>query len=76
MKMMNIAKKYGKKITVMSAVPFVVLGALPMTANAALADGVKNAINGGFSDAQEAAGLIIGGLAVLFGILLVKRLLR
>lgn len=52
------------------------LVALPMTANAALPDGVKTAISGGFSDANEAAGLIIGGLAVLFGILLVRRLLR
>lgn len=41
-----------------------------------LSSDVKTAINGGFTDAQEAAGLIIGGLAVLFGILLVKRLLR
>lgn len=72
MKMMNIAKKYGKKIVV--AVPFVALGALPVTANAALADGVKTAITNGFSDAQEGAALILVGLAALFGIRLVMRL--
>lgn len=49
---------------------------LPMAAHAELPSGVKTAIQGGFSDANEAAGLIIGGLAVLFGILLVRRLLK
>lgn len=53
-----------------------VLMTLPMAANAALPTTVKDAITGGFSDANEAAGLIIAGLAVLFGILLVRRLLR
>lgn len=74
MKMMNIAKKYGRKIAVMHAAPFAVMAALPMTANAALADGVKTAITNGFSDAQEGAALILVGLAALFGIRLVMRL--
>lgn len=74
MKMMNIAKKYGKKIAVMHAAPLAVLAVLPMTANAALTEGVKNAITGGFADAQEGAGLMIVGFAAIFGIMLIKRL--
>ena len=65
-----------KSMKTKAAAVLTAISALPMAANAALSDTVKNAINGGFTDAQEAAGLIIGGLAVLFGILLVKRLLR
>lgn len=46
------------------------------SANAALADGVKNAINGGFSDANEAAGLMVIGFAGIFAVLLVMRLIK
>ena len=56
------------------AAPLAVLAALPLSAQAALADGVKTAINNGFSDAQEGAALILVGLAALFGIRLVMRL--
>ena len=45
-----------------------------MTANAALADGIKNAITGGFADVQEGAALIVVGFAALFGIRLIMRL--
>ena len=65
-----------KTMKTKAAVVLTAISALPMAAHAALPEPVKNAINGGFSDANEAAGLIIGGLAVLFGILLVRRLLR
>jgi hypothetical protein len=67
--------KMFKKLT---AAPYAallaVMAALPVTANAALADGVKTSINNGFSDAQEGAALILVGLAALFGIRLVMRL--
>ena len=67
--------KMFKKLT---AAPYAallaVMAALPVTANAALADGIKNAITGGFSDAQEGAALIVVGFAALFGIRLVMRL--
>lgn len=56
------------------AAPLAVLAALPLSAQAALTEGVKTAINNGFSDAQEGAGLILVGLAALFGIRLVMRL--
>ena len=53
----KIMKMIKKLKTAAYAAPLAVLAALPMTANAALNEGVKNAINGGFSDAQEGAGL-------------------
>ena len=72
----NYGVKLMKTMKTKAAVVVAAISALPMAAHAALSDDVKNAINGGFTDAQQAAGLIVGGLAVLFGILLVKRLLR
>lgn len=56
------------------AAPLAVLASLPLSAQAALDDGVKTSINGGFSNAQEGAALILVGLAGLFGIRLVMRL--
>lgn len=70
----KIMKMIKKLKTAAYAAPLAVLAALPMTANAALNEGVKNAINGGFSDAQEGAGLMIIGFAAIFGIMLIKRL--
>ena len=67
-------KMIKKLKTAAYAAPLAVLAALPVTANAALADGVKTAITNGFSDAQEGAALILVGLAALFGIRLVMRL--
>lgn len=67
--------KMFKKLT---AAPYAallaVMAALPLSAQAALTEGVKTAINNGFSDAQEGAGLILVGLAALFGTRLVMRL--
>jgi hypothetical protein len=51
-----------------------VMAALPVTANAALAEGIKTAITNGFSDVQEGAALIVVGFAALFGIRLIMRL--
>ena len=56
------------------AAPLAVLASLPLSAQAALVDGVKTSINNGFADAQEGAGLILVGLASLFGIRLIMRL--
>ena len=67
--------KMFKKLT---AAPYAallaVMAALPMTANAALAEGIKTAITNGFSDVQEGAALIVVGFAALFGIRLIMRL--
>ena len=65
---------FKKLIAAPYAALLAVMAALPVTANAALADGVKTAITNGFSDAQEGAALILVGLAALFGIRLVMRL--
>ena len=45
-------------------------------AYAALPDGVETAIQTGFTDANKVAGMVLAGLAVIFGILLARRLLR
>ena len=54
--------KMFKKLT---AAPYAallaVMAALPVTANAALAEGIKTAITNGFSDVQEGAALIVVG---------------
>nr|DAN48452.1 MAG TPA: coat protein [Inoviridae sp.] len=67
--------KMFKKLT---AAPYAallaVMAALPVTANAALAEGIKTAITNGFSDVQEGAALIVVGFAALFGIRLIMRL--
>lgn len=67
-------KMIKKLKTAAYAAPLAVLAVLPMTANAALTEGVKNAITGGFADAQEGAALIVVGFAALFGIRLIMRL--
>lgn len=67
--------KMFKKLT---AAPYAallaVMAALPVTANAALAEGIKTAITNGFADVQEGAALIVVGFAALFGIRLIMRL--
>lgn len=70
----KIMKMIKKLKTAAYAAPLAVLAALPLSAQAALTDGVKNAITGGFADAQEGAGLMIVGFAAIFGIMLIKRL--
>lgn len=70
----KIMKMIKKLKTAAYAAPLAVLAALPLSAQAALADGVKTSINNGFADAQEGAGLILVGLAALFGIRLIMRL--
>lgn len=70
MKVMNIAKKYGAKLAILTPM------ALAVQAHAALPDGVETAIQTGFTDANKVAGMVLAGLAVIFGILLARRLLR
>lgn len=48
----------------------------PVAANAALPAAVETAIQGGFTDANSAMGLMIVGFAGLFAIGLVMKLLR
>lgn len=70
----KIMKMIKKLKAAVYAAPLAVMAAFPLSAQAALPDGVKNAITNGFADAQEGAGLILVGLAALFGIRLVMRL--
>lgn len=70
----KIMKMIKKLKTAAYAAPLAVLAALPMTANAALAEGIKTAITNGFADVQEGAALIVVGFAALFGIRLIMRL--
>lgn len=46
------------------------------SSHAALAADVKSAIQGGFTDANEAAGLLVIGFAGLFAVMLVVKLFR
>lgn len=52
------------------------MAVMSLPTHAALNDSIKNAINGGFGDANEAAGLVIAGLAGIFAIMLIRRVLR
>ncbi|MDK4529092.1 hypothetical protein QG053_04755 [Kingella kingae] len=52
------------------------LALIPTVSHAALDGAVKTAVEAGFADTQEAAGLMVVGFAGLFGILLVVGLLR
>lgn len=70
----KIMKMIKKLKTAAYAAPLAVLAAIPMTANAALAENIKTAITGGFADVQEGAALIVVGFAALFGIRLILRL--
>jgi hypothetical protein len=67
-------KMIKKLKTAAYAAPLAVLAALPLSAHAELADGIKKAITGGFADVQEGAALIVVGFAALFGIRLIMRL--
>ena len=70
----KIMKMIKKLKTAAYAAPLAVLAALPLSAHAELADGIKKAITGGFADVQEGAALIVVGFAALFGIRLIMRL--
>ena len=58
------------------AVGAVSMAVAPVAANAALPAAVETAIQGGFTDANSARGLMIVGFAGLFAIGLVMKLLR
>lgn len=72
--------KLMKKITGKAAVAktAVATSALALTVNAqaALPDGVKTALEAGFTDAREGAALVVVGLVGIFAILLLKRVIR
>lgn len=68
MKIMNVCRKYGGKVAI--AAPLLTFG---VAAHAALPDSAKTAIENGSADASEAGWLVIGALAAIFAIKLVKR---
>lgn len=75
---MNIMEKLNgfKAKTVAAVTTTVVAFVVPTSAHAALATEVKTAIQNGFTDGQEAMGLMIVGFAALFAIGLVLKLLK
>lgn len=76
MKIMNIAKKYAPRINYAKTAAGAGLLALAVNANAALPEIVKTAIDGAKTDGMEAGWLVVGVVAALFVIGIVKRLLR
>lgn len=71
MKAMNIAKRYGAKMAAFGGVM-----ALPAMAMAALPDTVKNALDSAKADGLEAGWLVIGVLAAIFVIGLIRKVMR
>lgn len=69
---------FGLKAKAMAFMAMVMTMLMMVTtqAYAALPDGVETAIQTGFTDANKVAGMVLAGLAVIFGILLARRLLR
>lgn len=72
MKLMNQAKRHGAKLAVVVAAPL----ALATQAYAAIPEEAKTAIEGAKTDGLEAGWLVIGVLAALFVIGIVRRVLR
>lgn len=64
------------KLKALFAALFIGLAVLGQTAHAALPETVTSAINGAKSDGMEAGWLVVGVVASLFVIAIVKRLLR
>lgn len=78
MKPMNIAKTYAPRINAVKAAAGAGLMALAVAgqAHAELPAIVKDAINAAKTDGMEAGWLVVGVVAALFVIAIVKRLLR
>lgn len=76
MKIMNIAKKYAPRINAVKTAAGAGLLALAVNANAALPEIVKTAIDGAKTDGMEAGWLVIGVIAALFVIRIVKGIMR
>lgn len=76
MKMMNILKKYAPRVNKYQAAAGTGLMSLALGANAALPESVKTALEGAKTDGMEAGWLVVGIIAALFVIAIVKRLLR
>lgn len=74
--MMNQLKKYAPRVNATKTAIGTGLMTLAVTANAALPEAVTNAINGAKEDGMEAGWLVVGVVAALFVIAIVKRLLR
>ncbi|WP_165090122.1 major capsid protein [Neisseria yangbaofengii] len=68
MNFINVCRKYGQKAAL--AAPLLTVG---VAAHAALPEAAKTAISNGSADASEAGWLVIGALAAIFAIKLVKR---
>ena len=73
---MNTLKKYAPRVNAVKAAAGTSLITLGMSAQAALPEGVKTALEGAKTDGMEAGWLVVGIIAALFVIAIVKRLLR
>ncbi len=74
--MMNQLKKYAPRVNATKAAIGTGLMTLAVTANAALDESVKTAIDGAKADGLEAGWLVVGVIAALFVVKIVKGLLR
>lgn len=72
MKMMNIKKKYGKQIAVMGAAPL----AFATQVWAEVPQAIKDDIATAKTDALTVAGLILGLLVSIYGVMILKRFFR
>lgn len=79
MKMMNAIKKYSPKGSLKKWVGYGIGGGLMMSAmsvHAALPDSAKTALEGAKTDGLEAGWIVVGVVAALFVIKIVKGLIR
>lgn len=76
MKMINQIKKYAPRFNRAKAAVGGGLMMAAVSANAALPESVKTALEGAKTDGMEAGWLVVGIIAALFVIAIVKRLLR
>lgn len=76
MKMMNKIKKYAPRMSAMKAAAGTGLMSLAVSVNAAVPQDVKDAIAGAKDDGLEAGWIVVGVIAALFVIKIVKGLIR
>lgn len=76
MKMINQIKKYAPRFNRAKAAVGGALMTAAVSANAALPESVKTSLEGAKTDGMEAGWLVVGIIAALFVIAIVKRLLR
>lgn len=72
MKVMNIARKYGAKASVLMAAPL----ALATQTWAAVPQTVTDALDTAKTDAVSVGGIVLGIIVAIFALMLIRRVLR